>query len=225
MSKTVFDQLMEKLDEVILGRRYIIAEIGKLKEVVSDIQDTSIGNSMSQISNAVNEMKSFMQNSINALTDLKNNITNLTTSVNSLNSTVETTLNAINALQSGGAMPVSAVRPSTTPTSAPTTISTPKVTPAAKTTPAPSPTTTSAAPSTGGGTFDSILSAAKSNTPAVELGNMIDKLRTQLSKENPLNPILFELSMESGRLKALGNNPLNEKNLQTLQEKLQKWKG
>ena len=54
---------------------------------------------------------------------------------------------------------------------------------------------------------------------------MVDKLRTQLSKENPLNPILFELSMESGRLKALGSNPLNDKNLQTLLDKIKKWKG
>ena len=62
---------MEKLDEVILGRRYIIAEIGKLKEVVSDIQDTSAGDAMNQISSAVNEMKSFMQNSIIPLQILK----------------------------------------------------------------------------------------------------------------------------------------------------------
>jgi len=53
---------------------------------------------------------------------------------------------------------------------------------------------------------------------------MIDQLRTKLSKENPLNPILFELSMESGRLKALGDAPLNESNLNTLTQKIYKWK-
>jgi len=217
MSKTVFDQLMEKLDEVILGRRYIIAEVGKLKEVVSDIQDTSQGNAMDQISSAVNEMKGFMQNSINTLTDLKNNINNLSTSINSLNSTVETTLNAVNALSEGGA-PVST---STMPASK--TPSPSVSTPAPK--PASSPAPTSSGASAGGGDFGGILNAAKSQKPAVEIGNMIDKLRSQLSKENPLNPILFELSMESGRLKALGDSPLKENQLKTLEDKITKWKG
>ena len=220
MSKTVFDQLMEKLDEVILGRRYIIAEIGKLKEIVGDIQDVSSGDAITQIGSAVNEMKVFMQNSINTLTDLKNNINNLGTSINSLNSTVETTLNAINALKEHGvssaSMPATTARPAATtpaPTMRPTT---PSIS-----TPPPMP----AATSSGTSEFDAITNAANANTPAVELGNMVDKLRTQLSKENPLNPILFELSMESGRLKALGNNPLNDKNLQTLLDKIKKWKG
>jgi len=219
MSKTVFDQLMEKLDEVILGRRYIIAEIGKLKEIVGDIQDTSSGDAMAQIGGAVNEMKNFMQNSINTLTDLKNNINNLGTSINSLNNTVETTLNAINTLKSGGGM-VSAA-PISTPTP---TRSAPAPTSAPVSTAAPAATAT-AAPSGGGGAgFDGILTAANASTPAVDLGNMVDALRTTLSKENPLNPILFELSMESGRLKAVGANPLNDKNKQTLIEKLNKWK-
>ncbi|MHA1283745.1 MAG: hypothetical protein ACTSQP_14700 [Promethearchaeota archaeon] len=212
---------MEKLDEVILGRRYIIAEIGKLKEIVSDIQDTQTGDAMAQITAAVNEMKTFMQNSINALTDLKNNINNLTTSINSLNSTVETTLNAVNALKDGGIAPISPQA------SAPTTTSTPapSITTTAPSTPSATPTTTPSTPATSGTSrFDDILKAAKANTPALELGNMIDKLRTQLSKENPLNPILFELSMESGRLKALGNTPLKENHLKTLEEKINKWK-
>lgn len=225
MSKTVFDQLMEKLDEVILGRRYIIAEIGKLKEIVGDIQDTSSGDAMAQIGGAVNEMKTFMQNSINTLTDLKNNINNLGTSINSLNNTVETTLNAINALKAGGgvvsAAPISSPAPmAASPTSFPTPTRTSAPAPAA--TPAAAPAATPAAG--GGGNFDGILTAANAPTPAIDLGNMIDGLRTKLSKENPLNPILFELSMESGRLKALGSNPLNDKNKQTLLEKLNKWK-
>ncbi len=215
---------MEKLDEVVLGRRYIIAEIGKLKEVVSDLQDTSIGDAMVQITGAVNEMKNFMQTSINSLTDLKNNITNLGTAINSLNSTVETNLNAVNALKAGGGISAPAISSSFPAPVATTTGYTPA--PVATTTsytPAPVASTPAAAPS-GGTNFDSILSAAQSNSPSVKLGNMIDELRTKLSKENPLNPILFELSMESGRLKALGDNPLNENNLKTLIQKLQKWK-
>lgn len=214
MSKTVFDQLMEKLDEVILGRRYIIAEVGKLKEIVSEMQDTSVGDAINQITSAVNEMKNFMQTSINSLTDLKNNITNLGTSVNSLNSTVETTLNAVNTLKSGGYSAPSSVAPAMK-ASTPAVSSAPKATAASS---APKPATTS-----GGSEFNAILSAANSNTPAVQIGNMIDQLRTRLSKENPLNPILFELSMESGRLKALGDSPLNETNKNTLTQKINKW--
>jgi len=202
---------MEKLDEVILGRRYIIAEIGKLKEIVGDIQDTSSGDAMVQIGGAVNEMKNFMQNSINTLTDLKNNINNLGTSINSLNSTVETTLNAINALKGGQTVISTPAVPMSTVPSPNISVAPPKTTPT-------SPIASS------GGDFDSLLSAAKSNTPAIDLGNMVDNLRTKLSKENPLNPILFELSMESGRLKALGSNPLNDKNLQTIIDKINKWK-
>ena len=91
---------------------------------------------------------------------------------------------------------------------------------------APTPTISAPAPAaaSGGADFSSVLTAAKSNTPAVQLGDMIDKIRTQLSKENPLNPILFELSMESGRLKALGNTPLQPNHLKTLEEKIVKWK-
>lgn len=227
MSKTVFDQLMEKLDEVILGRRYIIAEIGKLKEVVSDIQDTSVNDAMTQIAGAVNEMKTHMQNAVNALTDLKNNINNLSTNVNSLNSTTNTTLNAINALKEGGPMPssstASASRSTTAASTQTSSISSPSPTPSP--TPSPSPQTTSPTPSGSPGLdFDSILNAAKGNKHAVEIGNMIDELRTNLSKSNPLDPRLFELSMESGRLKALGDNPLNENNLKTLTDKITKWK-
>lgn len=223
MSKTVFDQLMEKLDEVILGRRYIIAEIGKLKEVVSDIQDTSVNDAMTQIAGAVNEMKTHMQNAVNALTDLKNNINNLTTNVNSLNSTTNTTLNAINALKEGGPIPASSSKSSASP--APTSSGQPSSSPAPTPKPTPSPQTTSPAPSGGGSLdFDAILNAAKGNKNAVEVGNMIDELRTSLSKSNPLDPRLFELSMESGRLKALGDNPLNENNLKTLTDKINKWK-
>ncbi len=226
MSKTVFDQLMEKLDEVILGRRYIIAEIGKLKEIVSDIQDSSINEAMGQITGAVNEMKTFMQNSINVLTDLKNNITNLGTTINSLNSTVETTLNSVNALKAGGvpSSSMSAASMRQTSSSAPRSVPTPSA-PAPSSFSAPAPPMPASTSAASGGTFDAIISAAKANTQSVELGNMIDRLRTNLSKENPLNPILFELSMESGRLKALGNAPLNEKNLQMLMDKLKKWKG
>jgi hypothetical protein len=220
MSKTVFDQLMEKLDEVILGRRYIIAEIGKLKEIVGDIQDISSGDAITQIGSAVNEMKTFMQNSINTLTDLKNNINNLGTSINSLNSTVETTLNAINALKTGGV----AAAPMPTTTSRPA-VSAPMHSAATSAPSISAPPPAPGAAASGASEFEAITTAAKANTPAVELGNMVDKLRTKLSKENPLNPILFELSMESGRLKALGNNPLNDKNKETLLEKLQKWKG
>ena len=222
---------MEKLDEVILGRRYIIAEIGKLKETVGDIQDTSVGDSLNQITGAVNEMKSFMQEAINSLKNLKNSVNNLSTSVNSLNSTTNTTLNAVNSLKEGGVAPSSVSEPAETPSTTTTSpSSSPPSPPPSQTSTQPSPAPSSSSqstqtPSAGGGSdFDGLLEAAKSNATAVEIGNKIDQLRTKLSKENPLDPKLFELSMESGRLKALGDVPLNEKNMATLQEKITKWK-
>ncbi|MFW6272326.1 MAG: hypothetical protein ACOC44_13490 [Promethearchaeia archaeon] len=235
MSKTVFDQLMEKLDEVILGRRYIIAEIGKLKETVNDIEDTSVGESLNQITGAVNEMKTFMQEAINSMKNLKNSVNNLSTSVNSLNSTTNTTLNAVNALKEGGipasapsssAEATSVSQPTPTP-STPSGSSAPTPPPSEPSTSTSEPTTpsSSTAPPSGGGTdFDNLLDLAESGSSAVEVGNKIDELRTKLSKENPLDPKLFELSMESGRLKALGDVPLNEKNMETLKEKVNKWK-
>ncbi|MFO8019312.1 MAG: hypothetical protein R6U96_11795 [Promethearchaeia archaeon] len=239
MSKTVFDQLMEKLDEVILGRRYIIAEIGKLKETVSDIQDTSVGDSLSEITGAVNEMKSFMQEAINSMKNLKNSVNNLSTSVNSLNSTTNTTLNAVNALKEGGVSTSakSTTAPSTAPTPQPQSSTKSQPTPSSSSTsqssapspapsePSPSPSSSPSGSASGGGTeFDTILDAAEAGSTAVEIGNKIDDLRTKLSKENPLDPKLFELSMESGRLKALGDVEINEKNMETLKSKINKWK-
>jgi len=73
--------------------------------------------------------------------------------------------------------------------------------------------------------FNLIISIAQSNNPAVEIAIMLEKIRTKLENENPLNPILFELSMESRRLRSLGNMPLDANNLQILTNKLQKWIG
>ncbi len=56
--------------------------------------------------------------------------------------------------------------------------------------------------------FDKVLNDAKGGITAKELGGSLVQLRSQLSKENPLNPVLFELSMEAGRLKSLGSKSL-----------------
>lgn len=72
-------------------------------------------------------------------------------------------------------------------------------------------------------TFDAVYSAAKKKK-GNELGKMIDEIRLSLSKNNPLNPILFELSMEAGRLKSLGENPLNNQDFQILEQKIFSWK-
>ena len=215
--KTVFDALNEKLDQVVLGRRYIIAEIGKLKEVVSGLTDSVSGSSMDAVSGAVQEMKSFMQQAINSLSDLKNSVSRLGNTINSLNTGIETVLQAVSSGSGISAVP--------SPTPAPVT---PKPKSKAKTSePIPVAKTPEAAPTSSAvdsDNFAKILTAAESKSTAVEIGEMIDTLRTDLSKENPLNPILFELSMEAGRLKALGVNPLNDSNLNTLKSKIEKWK-
>lgn len=71
--------------------------------------------------------------------------------------------------------------------------------------------------------FDAVYSAAKKKK-GNELGKMIDEIRLTLSNKNPLNPILFELSMEAGRLKSLGENRLNNQDFQILEQKIYSWK-
>jgi thiamine kinase-like enzyme len=71
--------------------------------------------------------------------------------------------------------------------------------------------------------FDEVYSAAKKKK-GNELGKMIDEIRLTLSHKNPLNPILFELSMEAGRLKSLGENQLNDQDFQILEQKIYSWK-
>jgi len=217
--KTVFDALNEKLDQVVLGRRYIIAEIGKLKEVVSGLTDSVSGSSMDAVSGAVQEMKSFMQQAINSLSDLKNSVSRLGNTINSLNTGIETVLQAVSSGGGISATPAPAPAPPAPKAKASETTPAAKKTKAVKAAEAPPASTAGEADS-----FDKILTAAESKSTAVEIGEMIDTLRTDLSKENPLNPILFELSMEAGRLKALGVNPLNDSNLNTLKSKIEKWK-
>ncbi|MHA1341848.1 MAG: hypothetical protein ACTSO2_17915 [Promethearchaeota archaeon] len=72
--------------------------------------------------------------------------------------------------------------------------------------------------------FDNILNAARSGTAAKDLGAMIDQLRSELSKINPLDSKLFELSMEAGRLKSLGTKILDPNGVAILEQKINKWK-
>jgi hypothetical protein len=72
--------------------------------------------------------------------------------------------------------------------------------------------------------FDKIMQVARGGTQAKDIGGMLDSIRTALSKANPLNPILFELSMEAGRLKSLGGIPLDQANISGLDQKVAKWK-
>jgi hypothetical protein len=72
--------------------------------------------------------------------------------------------------------------------------------------------------------FDAIVESAKNNTFARELGKMIDSARSEISKLNSLNPILFELSMEAGRLKIMGEKSLNQDGIEKLEELINKWK-
>lgn len=53
---------------------------------------------------------------------------------------------------------------------------------------------------------------------------MLDTLRANLSKVNPLNPILFELSMEAGRLKSLGQKTLSDADVAALETKVSNWR-
>jgi hypothetical protein len=231
MSKTVFDHLTEQLDGVVKGRRYIIAEVGKLKVSVEDLRDiveqsTGGGNNMGAV---VNDLKIFMQKTIGTLGELKN-------TVNQLGGLVKSLATQVSTLKSRGvaapaAAPAPAQRapapvpapaasgPRLAPAPAPAMPSMPMPTPAPAMPAAPAATGSAAA-----GAFDRILQAAQGGAPAKNLGGMLDALRTSLSKANPLNPILFELSMEAGRLKSLGDSGLDGSNITSFQAKIQKWK-
>ncbi len=90
--------------------------------------------------------------------------------------------------------------------------------------PAPAAPMASAAPAGPVNRFDKILNDAKGGLTAKEIGGALDQLRSQLSKENPLNPVLFELSMEAGRLKSLGAKTLSGADLSGFEIKVNAWK-
>ena len=213
MSEILLNQLIEKLDEVLLGRRDIISEIEKLKDAIEKIQYEQKDNSAVQITNSVNEIKVFMSKSTNVLSELNTNMRNLQNLINSLNTVFDIVLNTKKIPESFTTSEIS-----TQPQKIVAPIR------------SPSESISTSAPEkpidiVGDSDFNLIISIAKSNNPASEIALMLEKVRTKLERENPLNPILFELSMESGRLKALGSSPLSDKNLQTLIDKTQKWKG
>ncbi|MFX1321212.1 MAG: hypothetical protein ACFFAQ_06155 [Promethearchaeota archaeon] len=223
MSEILLNQLIEKLDEVLLGRRDIISEIEKLKDTIEKIQNEQKDNTVMQITNSVNEIKVFMSKSTNVLSELNNNMRNLQNLVNSLNNVFDTILNTMNIPESFTPSEIS-TKPQKIVTS--TRYENNIFAPIRS----PGESISTSAPEKsidilGDSDFNLIISIAKSNNPAVEIAIMLEKIRTKLENENPLNPILFELSMESRRLKSLGNVPLDAYNLQILIEKLQKWIG
>ena len=223
MSKTVFDHLTEQLDGVVKGRRYIIAEIGKLKVSVEDLKDEVIQTvgSETNIGAVINDLKTFMQRTIGTLGDLKNTVGKLGIMVKSLESQVQSLKKS--GVQAGARAPVPTAR-------SPLASGAPAATPMAATPMATTPVVSAPAPSGGGGgtavaaAFGKIFQAASSGVPAKDIGGMLDALRTSLSRANPLNPILFELSMEAGRLKSLGGSKLDAGNLGTFQQKINSWK-
>ncbi len=258
ISKTVFDALSEKIDQVVLGRRYIIAEIGKLKVSVEDFKGSIEKANFQSIADAVTEMKNFMQMAVSSLGQLKSTLTQLGNTVANLSTTVDDTLGAVNQLKSrgpmGGGAPVvptpsravsAPVASSFGAPSFPSPMGAPSSFGGAPPPPQPSgfprpggfsgmpaaPTPSApvapAAPEMVAGPvnrFDKILNDAKGGITAKELGGALDQLRSQLSKENPLNPVLFELSMEAGRLKSLGSKSLAGADLSGFEIKVSSWK-
>jgi len=213
LSEILLNQLIEKLDEVLLGRRDIISEIEKLKDAIEKIQYEQKDNSAVQITNSVNEIKVFMSKSTNVLSELNTNMRNLQNLINSLNTVFDIVLNTKKIPESFTTSEIS-----TQPQKIVAPIR------------SPSESISTSAPEkpidiVGDSDFNLIISIAQSNNPAVEIALMLEKIRTKLENENPLNPILFELSMESRRLRSLGNMPLDANNLQILTNKLQKWIG
>ena len=230
-----FDQLNEKIDQVVLGRRYIIAEIGKLKVSVEDFRDAIQNANFQSIADAVGEMKNFMQMAVSSLGQLKSTLTQLGNTVANLNNTVDDTLKAVQKGGKGGAggPAPAAPMPGRAPVAPKPSAPVPSPKKGGRAAPPPpvaeeAPEEEAAAPEEaaeeGGDRFSEILGKAKGGTTAKDLGLLLDGLRSALSKENPLNPILFELSMEAGRLKSLGNKKLSGADLSGFEIKVNSWK-
>jgi flagellin-specific chaperone FliS len=232
--KTVYEHLLESVDNVVKGRRYIIAEIGKVKVSVDDLKSALDQSSMGEVANTVNELKNFIQNAVNTLGTLKNSVSQLASSITALSSTVENTYNIVKNMKAGGVAPSPigtsyiAPQPVAPSFSAPQPVapsfSAPQPVAPSFSAPHSAPQIPSSAPSSGGNKFDNVLSAAKSGTVAKDLGVMLDQIRSDLSKVNPLDSKLFELSMEAGRLKSLGAKSLDDNGIATLEGKINKWK-
>ncbi|MHA1395484.1 MAG: hypothetical protein ACTSRZ_18430 [Promethearchaeota archaeon] len=236
MSKTVFEHLSEQISQVVRGRRFIISEIGKLKTVVQDLQDALEKSNLSSVANTINELKSFIQNAVTTLGNLKNSISQLSSTISSLSSSVENTYNIVKGLKAGtiGRPAAPTFQPSAPQPAAPTfqpsapQPAAPTFQPSAPQPAAPTFQPPAPQPAASSGNiamkFDNILNAARSGTAAKDLGAMIDQLRSELSKINPLDSKLFELSMEAGRLKSLGTKILDPNGVAILEQKINKWK-
>jgi hypothetical protein len=265
MSKTVFDHLNEQIDEVVRGRRYIIAEIGKLKLSVDELKGALGASSSNDIGATVSDLKGFIGQAVNTLGDLKNTVSQLAASMGAMNKTVENAYNAIKNIKAGGgsgssfgssqqqapsfgssqpssygssqqqAPSFGSSQPSSFGSSQPQAPSFGSSQPssfgssqpqapsfAGLQPPAQAPS--QPAGGSGGGKFDGILSAARSGTPSKDIGVMLDQIRASLASANPLNPVLFELSMEAGRLKSLGSKSLDGAAIGTLETKVNNWK-
>ncbi len=229
MSKTVFDHLNEQVDSVVRGRRFIIAEIGKLKLSVEDLKEGIDNSGAKELSSTIGELKSFISQAVNTLGELKSSVSQLSLSIGSLNKSVENTYNIVrninpNTVSGATQSNIPQNQSLSTPVSAP---------PTQFNAPAPQAISKPVASNTASvktqisspeNQFDNVITAAKSNASCKELGVLIDNIRTNLSKANPLNPTLFELSMEAGRLKSLGDKTLESNGIQTLEQKIVKWK-
>jgi len=235
MSKTVFDHLNEQIDEVVRGRRYIIAEIGKLKVSVDELKGALGATSSNDIGATVSDLKGFIGQAVSTLGDLKNTVSQLAASMSAMNKTVEGAYNAIKNIKAGGgsvssfggSQPSSfgASQPSSFGSSQPSSFNAPQPqAPSFASLQPPAQAAAQPAGGSGGGKFDGILSAARSGTAAKDIGVMLDQIRAQLASANPLNPVLFELSMEAGRLKSLGSKSLDGAAIGTLETKINNWK-
>jgi hypothetical protein len=239
MSKTVFDHLTESIDQVVKGRRFLIAEIGKVKTDVGELRElvekSSGGSDMGAM---INDLKSFTQRTLQTLSELKSSVTQLGGLVKNLTQAVQSLQMRGGGAPQQGYAPQPQAQPAYAPQQgyAPQPQAQPAYAPQQGYAPQPqaqpayAPQPQAAAPAAAANpaavaaAFDKLIQLAGSGTPAKDIGTALDNLRGSLAKANPLNPILFELSMEAGRLKSLGGAPLDGSNLDGLKQKVAKWK-
>lgn len=75
MSQSIFEQIKQSLDEVMSGRRYLIAEIEKLRKTMPDLQPQM--NQMNEVLTAMELFGDVAKNTKNQLDGLQTGITSI----------------------------------------------------------------------------------------------------------------------------------------------------
>ncbi|MHA1269412.1 MAG: hypothetical protein ACTSPY_06445 [Candidatus Helarchaeota archaeon] len=86
--KTIFETIKEKIDELILGRRYLISEMGKLKISVDKMSQVNLGDIKGLFEDFRNNVSNLTQmgSQLNQIADLTNSLSLMSSSIKEMQS-------------------------------------------------------------------------------------------------------------------------------------------